>query len=567
MSWFSEPFFHLFKPNSVALTVLVIGAASALGLALGSLKFRGVSLGIGGVRFAGLLIGKLLGEHKLDHHVVDFAKEAGLILFVYTIGVTVGPGFFASLRRQGLGLNGLAALIIGLGVLTTIAVSKFAAVPMKDAVGLMSGATTNTPSLAAANQALADRGVPPDQLKTGAAYAIAYPFGILGIILAMIGVRAAFRVKLAAEAARLAAADPQHNGLVAMNLLVTNPNLDGRTIERIPSFDDGDVVVSRVMRAGPTADAATRAVEIASPQTVVRTGDVLLVVGPEPALEDLRVVVGERATVDCRRIAGSPITTRKLLVTHRAALGRTVDELHLPQRLGVTVTRVRRNEIDFPPGPRVRLQFGDTVIAVGPAAAIDQAAAELGNSVNRLNHPQLAAVCVAILAGVVLGSLPIALPGMPAPIKLGLAGGPLIAAIVLSRMGHFGPLVWHLPQSASFVMKEIGILLFLACVGVASGAKFFDALASGEGWRWMACGALITALPLATVALVARVWMKMNYFTLCGLLAGSMTDPPALAFAGQATQSDAPSIAYAAVYPLTMVLRVVVGQVLVLTMV
>ncbi|HSI35056.1 MAG TPA: putative transporter, partial [Tepidisphaeraceae bacterium] len=529
-------------------------------------RFRGVSLGVAGVLFAGLVVGKLLGDHKLDHGAVDFAKEAGLILFVYTIGVTAGPGFFASLRRQGIGLNALAALIIVLGVVTTIAVSKFGGIPMKDAVGLMSGATTNTPSLAAANEALAARGVPAEQVKTGAAYAIAYPFGIVGIILAMLGVRAFFKIKLDKEAERLAAADPQRNGLVSLNLLVTNVNLDGRAIERIPSFDDGDVVVSRILRGGASATPGG-AVEIASPQTVVHTGDVLLVVGPEQAIEDLRVVIGEPAKVDLRTVAGSPIVTRKLLVTHRAALGRTVDELHLRQRLGVTITRVRRTEVEVAPGPQLRLQFGDTVTAVGPESALEQAGKELGNSIKRLNHPQIAPVCVGILVGILLGSIPIALPGMPAAVKLGLAGGPLIAAIVLSRLGHFGPLIWHLPGSASIVMKEIGIVMFLACVGIASGAKFFDALASGEGWRWMACGALITAVPLAVVAVIARAGMKMNYMTLCGLLAGSMTDPPALAFAGQATQSDAPSIAYAAVYPLTMVLRVVAAQVLVLTMV
>ncbi|MEZ0264196.1 MAG: hypothetical protein ACAI43_05670, partial [Phycisphaerae bacterium] len=250
MSWLYDTFFHLFKPGSVALTVMVISIAAAAGLALGSVRFRGVSLGVAGVLFAGLVVGKLLGDHKLDHGAVDFAKEAGLILFVYTIGVTAGPGFFASLRRQGIGLNALAALIIVLGVVTTIAVSKIGGIPMKDAVGLMSGATTNTPSLAAANEALAARGVPTEQVKTGAAYAIAYPFGIVGIILSMLGVRAYFRIKLDQEAERLAAADPQRNGLVSLNLLVTNVNLDGRAIERIPSFDDGDVVVSRIMRGG-----------------------------------------------------------------------------------------------------------------------------------------------------------------------------------------------------------------------------------------------------------------------------------------------------------------------------
>jgi len=561
MSGFHDTFFEWFKPGSVALTVLVISIAASFGLALGSLKFKGISLGIGGVLFAGLAVGQILGAEKLSHEVTDFAKEFGLILFVYTIGVAVGPGFLASLRKQGLGLNLLAALIIALGVLTTIGVSKIASVPMKDAVGLLAGATTNTPSLAAANQALKERGVAPQDVKTGAAYAIAYPFGILGIIIAMIGVRAFFKVKLADEAARLEAENTSSNGLSAVNLRVTNRNLDGRPISRIPAFDDGDVVISRIMRAGEGDK-----VEIASPSTIIHQGDVLLAVGPAEALDDMRIVVGETARIDLRSV-GSPITARRLLITNSAALGRTVDELHFPQRLGVTLTRIHRNEVDLPPTPSVRLQFGDVVNAVGEEPAIQQASRELGDSIKRLNHPQIVPVFVGIAIGVILGCIPFQFPGMPAPVKLGLAGGPLIAAIVLSRLGHFGPLIWHLPQSASFIMKEIGIVLFLACVGISSGGKFFSALASGEGWKWMACGAVITALPLGIVALIARAILKMNYMTLCGLLAGSMTDPPALAFAGQATQSDAPSIAYAAVYPLTMVLRVIAGQVLVLTMV
>jgi len=293
---------------------------------------------------------------------------------------------------------------------------------------------------------------------------------------------------------------------------------------------------------------------------------VLLAVGPAEALEDMRVVVGETARVDLRSV-GSPITTRRLLVTNSAALGHTVDELHFPLRLGVTLTRIRRNEVELAPAPNVRLQFGDTVTAVGEEPAIQHAAKELGDSIKRLNHPQIVPVFVGIAIGVILGCIPFRFPGMPAAVKLGLAGGPLIAAIVLSRLGHFGPLVWHLPQSASFIMKEIGIVLFLACVGISSGEKFFGAFSSGEGWKWMACGAAITAIPLATVAVISRAMLKMNYMTICGLLAGSMTDPPALAFAGQATQSDAPGIAYAAVYPLTMVLRVLAGQILVLAMV
>lgn len=562
MSWFHDSFYYLFKPQSVALTVLILSVVAALGLALGSLKVRGISLGIGGVLFAGLAVGKFAGGHQLNHEVTDFAKEFGLILFVYTIGVGVGPGFLASLRKHGLALNLMAATIVALSLMVTVAVTRAGGVPMKDAVGLLAGATTNTPSLGAANEALKSvnearkaKGEPELKVQTGATYAIAYPFGIVGIILTMVGIRFFFRVNLKTEADALAAQQKAIPALKTMNLEVTNPNLDGRPIRRIPAFDDGDIVISRVLHDNK--------LQVATPDTVISRGDVLLAVGPEEALDDLRVVVGNRASVDLK-VVPSQITTRRILVTNKAVLGKNIDELHFPQRLGVNITRIRRGEIEIPPSPNVSLQYGDTLVAVGEEEAIKKAASQLGDSLKQLNHPQIIPVFVGIALGVILGSLPFKFPGMPAAVKLGLAGGPLIAAIILSSLGHFGPLVWYMPNSANFALRELGIVLFLACVGVNSGEAFFNALANGTGWYWMFCGALITALPLIVVALFARGVKKLNYMTLCGLLSGSMTDPPALAFAGQATGSDAPSIAYAAVYPLTMLLRVVTAQILVL---
>lgn len=563
MEWLWNSFFFVFKPHSVALTTLVISIVAALGLALGSLKLRGISLGIGGVLFAGLAVGYVIkGNTQLNHEVTDFAKEFGLILFVYTIGVGVGPGFLASLRKQGLTLNLMAASLIVLGVLTTITISKVGRIPMKDAVGILAGATTNTPSLGAAQEALktvnenrARNDQPKLENLTGPTYAVAYPFGIMGIILTMLGIRAFFKIKLKDEAEAIAAQQKAPAGLKTMNLEVTNPNLDGRPIRKIPAFDDGDVVISRVLQQNK--------IKVASPDTVIHQGDVLLAVGPEEALEDLRVVVGNKASIDLKALP-SQIVTRRILITNKRHLGKTVDELHFPQRMGVNITRVRRGEIELPPSPNVSLQFGDTVIAVGEEEAITNACRELGDSPKQLNHPQVIPVFVGIALGVILGSLPMKFPGMPAPVKLGLAGGPLIAAIVLSRLGHFGPLVWFMPSSANFMMREMGIVLFLACVGISSGEKFVSALQTGIGWQWMAYGVLITALPLLIVGVFARMVKKLNYMTICGLLAGSMTDPPALAFAGQATNSDAPSIAYASVYPLTMLLRVLSAQVLVL---
>jgi putative transport protein len=545
--------FGLFKAHSVALTVLVLSVVGACGLALGSIRVRGLHLGIGGVLFAGLAIGRWIGHDAFNAEILEFARDFGLILFVYTIGVQVGPGFLASLRKQGLPLNALAFAVVLLGVGLTIAASRLGGVEMRDAVGLFSGGTTNTPSLAAAQQALQEvQNI--DASGTVAAYAIAYPFGVVGIILVMVLVRVVFRVDVKAEVNVLSREQDGSPILSSRAMEVTNANLDGLPVRRIPGLG-GEVFVSRLMHQNQ--------VKVAGGGTLVHVGDVLLAVGPAAKLDEVQLVVGRAHNLDLTTVP-SNITARWLLVTQSETLGKTVAELNLQHRYGVTITRVRRGDVELPPGPAVRLQFADTVMAVGEEAAVKQVAQELGDSLRRLNHPQVIPIFVGIALGVILGSIPFRFPGMPAPVKLGLAGGPLIVAIVLSRLGHVGPLVWHLPVSANFALREMGIVLFLACVGVKSGDQFFQTLAHGPGVYWIACGGLITALPLLAVALFARLVMKMNYTTLCGLLAGSMTDPPALQFAGTVTGSEAPSISYAAVYPLVMVLRVVAAQVLVL---
>ena len=550
-----ELFLALFKPQSVALTVLILSLVAASGLALGSIRIVGLHLGIGGVLFAGLIFGRWLGHDAFNVDILEFARDFGLILFVYTIGVQVGPGFLASLRKQGLPLNLAAAAIVLLGVILTILVSKVGHIEMANAVGLFAGGTTNTPGLAAAQQALHDaRGGSSAASGTVAAYAIAYPFGIIGIILAMVLIRALFRIDVKAEADALKGDHDAAPVLSTRNLELTNPNLDGLTLRRIPGTG-GEVFVSRVLHQEKLA--------VAGGDSMVHLGDVLLAVGPQGKLDELQLIVGRASTVDLTALP-SNIAARRIVVTKNSVLGKTVAQLNVQQRYGVAITRVRRGEVELPPGPQVTLQFGDTVMAVGEESAIKQVAAELGDSLSRLHHPQVIPIFVGIALGVILGSIPFRVPGMPAPVKLGLAGGPLIVAIVLSRLGHIGPLVWHLPLSASYALREVGIVLFLSSVGIKSGGEFFQTLTHGPGMYWMACGAMITAVPLLSVALFARVVMRMNYMTLCGLLAGSMTDPPALQFAGTVTQSEAPSIAYAAVYPLVMLLRVLAAQILVL---
>lgn len=560
MQWIT----NLVNSESVAQAVLILSLVASLGIAIGSIKIRGVGLGVAGALFSGIVIGHLMRgrEHgPINHQVMEFAREFGLILFVYAIGVQVGPGFFASLRKNGLGLNLMAAAVVLLGVAITVGIIKVVKVDVPAAVGLFSGATTNTPSLAAAQEALKDvRKNDPDTLKAesgrpGLGYAVAYPFGIVGIILTMVLARWAFRVDLKAEADALARAEGEREELSSVNLEVTNPNLDGLALRDVPTLDkESGVVVSRIM----SADGQPK---VARPDTILHTGDVLHAVGTRRRLAALKLIVGSESKVDVKAVA-SNIIARTVVVTKAEALGKTVEQLNLIGRLGVAVTRVSRAAIELP-ATGVPLQFGDRLLIVGEPGSIEKAADEVGNSIAQLNHPEMIPIFIGIGLGVLLGSLPIMLPGMPAPVKLGLAGGPLVVAILLSRLGHFGKLVWYLPNSANLMIKELGIVLFLSCVGLKSGGTFLETL-KGDGLYWMALAAVITLVPLLLVAAVGRIAFKTNYLTLCGLLAGSMTDPPALAFAGSVTRSDAPSVSYATVYPLVMLLRVLAAQAMVL---
>jgi putative transport protein len=552
-----------FGSGSVALSVITLAIVAAAGIAVGSVRIYGIRLGIGGVLFTGLLAGYLLRGHSesISHEVLHFVREFGLILFVYAVGIQVGPGFFGSLRRQGLPLNLMAASIVLLGVVVTIGINKLANIPMPTAVGLFSGATTNTPSLGASQQALKERyrddpNVAEISTQPTVSYAIAYPFGIIGIIAAMLITRGIFRIDLKQETEALARLRAESTPrLQTINLEVKNPNLDGVAIRDIPTLADSGVVISRVRRGGGD-------ISVARPDMPVRVGDVLLAVGPPDKLAPLRLVVGEESPVDLKSVP-SKITSRRIVITHNAVLGRTVRELHLPERFGVTITRIHRAEVEIPP-QNTKLQFGDNAVIVGEEAGIEAAGRELGNVPKRLDHPQIIPIFVGIALGVLLGSIAIPLPGVPVPVKLGLAGGPLIVAIALSRLGNIGPVVWYMPLSANFVLRELGIVLFLACVGIMGGERFVDALVQGYGFTWMAYGALITFVPLMLVAVFGRILYKVNYLNLCGLLSGSMTDPPALAFASQVTGSDAPSVAYATVYPLTMLLRVLTAQIMAL---
>lgn len=547
MDWLNQ----LFLQESVARTVVVLGVAGAAGAALGKIRIFGVSFGVAGVLFVGLFLGYL--KLSIDAHVLEFVREFGLIVFVYTLGLQIGPGFFGSLRSRGLVLNAFSATVVLLGAAIAVAWIATGRVALPAGVGLLSGATTNTPSLAAAQQALKQVGAEDGAAAVqGLAYAVAYPFGIFGIILTMVLVRAVFKIDVPAEvAAAERAQQPSRPRPATRNFEVRNANLIGRPLGKVPGLAGSGVVVSRFSRGG--------VVEVARPETPLRLGDILHAVGPEEGLEELRVVVGAEAGVDLKALPGA-VTNRRLIVTRSAVFGKELAELEVFEEHNVVVTRVTRGGIEFTPVPGLRLQFGDVLMVVGEAPQIDAVSAAVGNSNKALNSPQPIPFFLGIALGVIAGSVPIALPGLPAAVKLGLAGGPLVVAILLSRVANTGPLVWYLPANANHMLREVGITLFLAAVGLKSGDKFMEVLLGGHGLAWLGFGAVITAVPLLVVGLVARAWKKLNYVELCGLLAGSMTDPPALAFAQETTGSDAPAVAYATVYPLVMLLRVFTAQ-------
>jgi putative transport protein len=563
MDWLTA----LFRDQTtVAHAVLSLSLVAATGIALGSVRLRGVGLGVAGVLFSGLIFAHF--GLRIEHEVLEFVREFGLILFVYTIGIQVGPGFLASLRRHGLPLNLMAAgvVLLGAGVTLAIYYTRLDRADLPVAVGLFSGATTNTPSLAAAQEAIrsVDHAWWPDAAardlalkRPGLAYAVAYPFGIVGIIIVMLIVRGTARINLDHEAELLAAAAHRDTPtLRTMNLEVTNPNLHNLKLRDIPTLGESGAVISRILHAGKPS--------VARGDTVLHLGDVLLAVGPPEALERLRVVVGVESHTDVKSVPGN-LTSRRILVTRPAVLGKSIQELDPLSRYGVTVTRLQRGEVELPVRPGLRLLFGDSLVAVGDPDDLAEMARDYGDSPKRLNIPHIIPLFVGLALGVIVGSIPLSLPGVPAPVKLGLAGGPLLVAIILSRVGNIGPLVWYMPVGANMMLREIGIALFLACVGLKAGDQFFATLA-GPGLSWLIYGALITLLPLLAVGLIGRLMLKVNFLTLCGLLAGSMTDPPALAFAGAMTRSEAPSVAYATVYPLVMLLRVVAAQTLVLVL-
>jgi putative transport protein len=554
MDWLLQ--MHTAQPVAHAIGVLALVCVA--GMAIGSLKVRGVGLGTAGVLFAGILTG-YFGK-PVDHATLEFVKEFGLILFVFTIGLQLGPGFLAALRQQGLALNALAATVVLLGALTAPALGWLLGIDPAAVLGLLSGATTNTPSLGAAQQTLTTLpGVSPDRQELPAlAYAVTYPVAIAGIIGTLLALKGLFRIDPLKEAEAFAA--EQRRGaepLERRTLIVENPNLEGVAVEAIPGQRETGVTVSRIRRAGEDQ------VRLAAGATVLKNGDRIVAVGTDAMLDRFQQVVGRRSDEDLLQAPGG-LTSVRVVVTSKRALGKSVRELGLDHLFGVVVTRMTRADLEMSAVQDLRLRFGDVLQVVGNQESIQKAAVFLGNSLKELNETHFIPLFIGIALGIALGTAPVAVPGLPQPLRLGLAGGALIVALVLGRLGRIGRLVWHMPANVNLAFREFGITLFLAAVGLMAGPKFFSTVFSPVGALWLFAGLFVTVPPILVTGVFARAVLKTNFMALSGLLAGSMTDPPALAFASNISRSDAPTVSYATVYPLTMVLRILSAQVLVL---
>lgn len=550
--------FQLNTTHPVAHAIGVLSLVCMAGMALGSVKIRGAGLGTAGVLFAGILIGHF--GKPVDEGTLEFVKEFGLVLFVFTIGLQLGPGFFAVLRQQGVRMNSLAVAIVVLGAVCAPLIGWVAGFDPAAVLGIFSGASVNMPSLGAATQALASLpGIAPDRLALPAlACAVTFPTAIVSTIGTLMVLARVFRIDPAQEAVEFAQRNRREVAPVERRtIVVMNPGLDGVRVDAIPGSNEAGVTISRVRSGGDT--------QVATDGSVIQLGDRLLVVGTRASLDQFERVVGERSEEDLV-VGGSGLTFRRVVVTNGAVLGKTVRELDLDDRFGVAVTRITRADIEMTAVPGLRLQFGDTVHIVGRSADLDRAGAALGNSLRELNETHFIPLFVGIFLGIVVGTMPVPVPGLPQPLRLGLAGGPLIVALVLGRFGHIGRLVCHMPVNANVAFRDFGIALFFAAVGLEAGPTFFATVFSGTGLRWLLAGAGVTILPLVLVGSFARMAWHMSFIDLSGLLAGSMTAPPALAFANDLSGSDAPTVAYAMVYPLTMLLRVLTAQALALVL-
>lgn len=555
MDWFLK---LMNDHESVAYTVIIYSIVIAIGVALGKIRIFGVSFGIACVLFAGITASHF--GFTVNGHVQHFVKEFGLILFVYTIGLQVGPGFFASFQREGIKLNALAILSVVLCVLTVISIHYLTGIDMATMVGIMSGAVTNTPGLGAAQATLNDLTTLEGTdaiLSTG--YAVAYPFGVLGIIIVMLVMKAFLKINIEAEK-RLHSFKHrgEHSSIVRIAFKLENPALFGKKVNTIHQTLDFDFICSRIFK--------NKEVILANEHIILEKGDIILFVVDKQHSEKLSNLIGAEVRTEeyfPEATSEKKFISRRINVTQKEAYTKKLSEMNIYGRFGVTVTRVYRAGIEFIPTADTKLQFGDTITVVGNEEHIKEATKEFGNSKKRLSTPHIAELFLGITLGVLVGSIPFHIPGIPVPVKLGLAGGPLIVAILISRYGGRFSVTHYVSQSANLMIREIGIVLFLASVGLDAGKNFIRTITEGDGLLWMGLGAIITLVPLLVTAFISRSQGKLNYLETCGLLSGASTDPPALAFANDITGSDVPALTYASVYPLTTFMRIMVAQLLI----
>lgn len=544
----------LFTTSSIASTMLYLCLAAFLGVLLGKLEVKKIKLGVAGVLFSGLLIAHF--GAPIDEHVLHFVRDFGLILFVYSIGIDMGPRFFSSFKKDGLTLNLLAVGIVVGGFVIAYLIYYFTDLSPAVIVGILCGAVTNTPSLGAAQQVLTEQGgeMALAAAETGMAYAVAYPFGILGIIITMLLIRLFFRIKLDKEIQDYnETLGGSETKLQSVEITVTNPNLYGKNIDYIKHIMDRELAVSRIFRNGEYI--------LATDEEVIQPGDVIYGVSAQNLIGNLQFKIGKVVIADKNEIEG-PLAAINVLVTKTSIAGKTIEQVGIYRRYPANITRIFRNGMKILPTLKTTLELGDTVKVVGKKEILNDVRKELGDSVKELAKPNIVSIFLGIFLGIILGSIPIFLPGLPAPAKLGLAGGPLLVAILLGYKGRVGKLSFYMTPGANLFMKEIGIILFLSCVGLLSGGKFVETIMNG-GLQWMLYGILITFVPIMIIGIIGRL-LKINYLKICGCIAGSMTDPPALEFANSIAPVQAQSTAYAAVYPLTMFLRVLLAQVFVL---
>ena len=552
MDWIVD----LLSKQSFAQTIIIFGIVIALGIWFGKIKIFGVSLGVTWVLFIGLFF-SFMGV-SINHELQDFLKEFGLVLFVYTLGLQVGPGFFASLNRNALVTNMLAGLVVLFGVVTTLILFYFSSNPISIMTGIMSGAVTNTPGLGAAQTTMTNlHQATADTSMVTLAYAVAYPFGVFGIIIAMLVLKKIFRVNIEHETElQNKLANLREDRVISKHLKLENHQLVGKPISAIFEIIKTPIVVSRMFHKGTIISP--------TPKEILSENDVLLIVASKNTFEQLELIIGSESDMNLKTALDSNLVSSHVVVTNKNITHKRLGDIPEFNQHDFTFTRLYRAGTQMVPNGNISLQLGDTIKVVGSKEGLERITNVLGNSLKRLEVPDIAPIFIGIVLGIIVGSIPFQIPNIPVPVKIGLAGGPLIIALILSRFGNKFYLNNYTTNSANLMIRELGITLFLASVGLSSGSKLVEAFTGGNGFYWIGLGILITIVPLLVVGIIAKRYFKKNFFEICGLLAGASTDPPALAFALKIAGNDIPSATYATVYPLTMILRIIAAQLLIL---